>query len=350
MSKSEGNNTSSFAIPCSIFDIQPASRCRQGWLPLSRDAVKYGSRKRTLSQGNRVPTGNLQECVHRACLLEATAQKPGNVHPGASFEHVTYEDFVASAHAIAPVLACTRDVGVGKSILEAVKATRSVCEHNTNLGIILLLAPLTAVHPDASLPAGIPNVLSELTQEDAEYTYEAIRLAQPRGLGTVDSADVATSSPDGTLTEVMAQAADRDAVANQYASNFDTVLNAAITTMTASRRFEEDWEQAIIYTQLKLIANDGDTDIARKCNSIDVHEAKRRAGSVLRAGWPMTMEGRSRIREFDRWLRAKASQRNPGTTADLVTAGVFAVLRDEHAPMPSLEAIQIRAEENRSAK
>jgi triphosphoribosyl-dephospho-CoA synthase len=297
-----------------------------------------------------VPAANLQECVHRACLLEATAQKPGNVHPGASFEHVAYEDFVASADVIAPVLANTQDLGVGKSILEAVKATRSVCEHNTNLGIILLLAPLTAVPADVSLPEGIEAVLSGLTRDDAEHTYEAIRLAQPRGLGTADSADVTASSPNGTLTEVMSQAADRDAVARQYASNFKTVLDDAVTTLNASSRFEEDWEQAIIYLQLKLIARDGDTDIARKCNSIDVHEAKRRAMSVLQAGWPMAMEGRLRIREFDRWLRAKGSKRNPGTTADLVTAGIFAVLRDERAPMPRLEEIQERADEIRSTK
>jgi triphosphoribosyl-dephospho-CoA synthase len=297
-----------------------------------------------------VPAANIQECVHRACLLEATAQKPGNVHPGASFEHLAYKDFVASADAIASVLANTRDLGVGKSILESVKATRNVCEHNTNLGIILLLAPLTAVPTDVSLPEGIEAVLSGLTRDDAEHTYEAIRLAQPRGLGTAGSADVTASSPDGTLAEVMSQAADRDAVAWQYTSNFKTVLHDAVTTLNASSRFEEDWEQAIIYLQLKLIARDGDTDIARKCNSIDAHESKRRAMSVLRAGWPMTMEGRSRIREFDRWLRAKGSKRNPGTTADLVTAGVFAILRDEHAPMPPLEEIQGRAEEIRSTR
>ena len=297
-----------------------------------------------------MPAANLQECVHRACLLEATAQKPGNVHPGAVFEHVAYEDFVASADAIAPVLANTADIGVGKSILEAVKATRSICEHNTNLGIILLLAPLTAVPADVSLSEGIGAVLSGLTRDDAEHAYEAIRIAQPRGLGTADSADVTASSPNGTLTEVMSQAADRDSVARQYANSFKTVLDDAVTTLNASSRFEEDWEQAIIYLQLKLIARDGDTDIVRKCNSIDVHEAKRRAMSVLQAGWPMAMEGRLRIREFDRWLRAKGSKRNPGTTADLVTAGVFAVLRDELAPMPRLEEIQERADEIRSTK
>tara|TARA_R110002072_G_scaffold287242_2_gene452724 strand:+ start:72000 stop:72893 length:894 start_codon:yes stop_codon:yes gene_type:complete len=297
-----------------------------------------------------VPAVNLQECVHRACLLEATSRKPGNVHPGESFEHIAYEDFVASAEAIAPVLARAADIGVGRSILDAVRATRAVCEHNTNLGIILLLAPLTAVPLDTTLSEGIPGVLSGLTQEDAAYVFEAIRLAQPRGLGSADSEDVSTSSPTGTLTEVMTLASSRDAVAKQYASGFETVLEFGVSSLIASGRFEEDWEQTIVHLHLSLLARDGDTDIARKCNSIDAREVVRRARSVLRAGWPMAMEGRMRIREFDRWLRAKGSQRNPGTTADLVTAGVFAVLRDQHALMPSLKEIQTRAEENRTAQ
>lgn len=290
---------------------------------------------------------NLQECIHQACLLEATSRKPGNVHPGASFEHVAYEDFVASSEAIAPVLAGTAEAGVGRSILEAVKATRKICEYNTNLGIVLLLAPLAAVPLDEPLSTGIASVLDNLTQKDAEYTFEAIRLAQPRGLGTADSDDVSTSSPTGTLTEIMSLAAERDAVARQYVSDFETVLERGVSILSSSGLFAEDWEQSIILLHLKLLASDGDTDIARKCGSIDVHETKRRARSVLRAGWPMTMEGRLRIREFDRWLRARGSRRNPGTTADLVTAGVFATLRDRHAPIPLLEDIQQRALENR---
>lgn len=292
----------------------------------------------------------LEECVHRACLLEATSCKPGNVHPGASFEHVKYEDFVASAEAIAPVLARTADVGVGKSTLDAVTATRQVCEQNTNLGIILLLAPLAAVPPDVSLIEGIPSVLRQLTRKDAEYVFEAIRLAQPRGLGSAESDDVSSESPSGTLTEVMALAADRDSIARQYVSDFDTVVNQATSLLSASGQFAEDWEQAIVHLHLDLLAKNGDTDIARKCGAIDAHECQRRAEAVLRAGWPMAMEGRLRIREFDRWLRARGSQRNPGTTADLVTAGVFSILRDRLVPMPSLEEIQVRAEENRMAR
>jgi len=291
---------------------------------------------------------NLQECVHRACLLEATSRKPGNVHPGASFEHVDYRDFVASAEAIAPVLAQTASVGVGQSILEAVTATRQVCQKNTNLGIILLLAPLTAVPQSVPLLHGIPFVLSRLTQQDAECVFEAIRLAQPRGLGSAESEDVSTTSPTGTLIEVMSLAADRDAIARQYVSDFDTVIGRAVSILLSPGQFEGDWEQAIIHLHLNLLAIDGDTDIARKCGAAAARECQQRAKAVLQAGWPM--DGRLQFREFDSWLRAHGSQRNPGTTADLVTAGVFSILRDQQVPMPSLEDIRARAEKNKTAQ
>ena len=87
----------------------------------------------------------IERIIFDACLLEATARKAGNVHPEASFEHLCYEDFVRSAEAVASVLAISRETGIGPAILNAVQATKAVCAHNSNLGIILLLAPLAAV-------------------------------------------------------------------------------------------------------------------------------------------------------------------------------------------------------------
>ena len=77
-----------------------------------------------------------------ACLLEASAPKPGNVPPGRSFAVARYEDFLASAAAIgAPIGgAATRPLGV--TVRLAVEATARWTPSNTNLGIVLLLAPL----------------------------------------------------------------------------------------------------------------------------------------------------------------------------------------------------------------
>src|SRR5258708_33075507 len=80
-----------------------------------------------------------------ACIWEATARKPGNVHRYCDFDDVSYLDFVVSAAAIAPVMENARGRRVGLTILEAVQATRQVVRTHTNLGIILLLAPFAAV-------------------------------------------------------------------------------------------------------------------------------------------------------------------------------------------------------------
>src|SRR5689334_5869820 len=109
----------------------------------------------------------LAEQIELACLIEATARKPGNVHPGASFDDLTYDDFVAAARISAPILAQAKDLGVGRTVLEAVKATVAETGTNVNLGICLLIAPLAAAPQDQSLKSGVPSILHRLTVDDA---------------------------------------------------------------------------------------------------------------------------------------------------------------------------------------
>ena len=289
------------------------------------------------------PASELAHWIHLACLLEATARKAGNVHPGIEFEHLSYPDFVASAEAIAPVLARTAELGVGPAILNAVRKTRECCGQNTNLGIILLLAPLCAVPSESSIASGIDAVLEALTEADAATVYEAIRLASPRGLGQSDAQDVQNDQPEGTLKEVMALAADRDSIAAQYASGFKLVLKTGLPSLTRVQDFTSDWEQSVVRLQLDLMAVQPDTDIQRKCGLIDSQESARQARAVLCAQWPTSMAGRRRFKDFDLWLRARKSLRNPGTTADLVTACLFVALRDGLVSTPSLAEIRQHA-------
>ncbi|MEX0818320.1 MAG: triphosphoribosyl-dephospho-CoA synthase, partial [Pirellulaceae bacterium] len=128
---------------------------------------------------------SIGQCATLACLLEATAPKPGNVHRGADFEDLCFNDFVVSAVAIAPAIESASRRGVGAAVLEAISAMRSLVPTNTNLGCVLLIAPLAAVPAKQSLDAGIGAVLASLTARDAEQVYEAIRLATPGGLGRV---------------------------------------------------------------------------------------------------------------------------------------------------------------------
>ena len=134
-----------------------------------------------------------------ACLLEATAPKPGNVHRGADFDDLSFVDFQVAATAIAPAMENASKLGVGKTVLEAVRATRAATGTNVNLGIVLLLAPLAAVDRRVPLAEGIGDVLNSLTAADCDATYEAIRLAAPGGLGQAAEMDVAGDSPRDLL-------------------------------------------------------------------------------------------------------------------------------------------------------
>ena len=127
--------------------------------------------------------------------LEATAPKPGNVHRGADFEDLTYPDLIFSAVAIGPAMEAAATQNLGATILSAVQTTQSAVGTNSNLGTILLLAPLAAVPLAHSLKDGVVTVLQQLDAADACSVYEAIRLARPGGMGTVDAADIAGAPP-----------------------------------------------------------------------------------------------------------------------------------------------------------
>lgn len=276
-------------------------------------------------------------CAQLACIWEATARKPGNVHRYRDFEDVTYLDFIVSAAAIAPVLATACRRRVGETILECVRATRRVTATNTNLGIILLLSPLAAVPPGEELRAGVGRVLADLDVEDARLAYEAIRLANPGGLGAAPEQDVA-AEPTCTLREAMALAADRDLVARQYANGFREVFDQAVPGLVRGLKKTGSLESAIIHAQLLLMSCYTDTLIARKRGVSEAVKASERAMSVLAAGWPERDAGQIALVKFDEWLREDGHARNPGATADLITAGLFAGLLAGSIQLPARAA------------
>ena len=268
-----------------------------------------------------------------ACIWEATARKPGNVHRFADFDDLSYLDFVTAAAAVAPVLAASPGHRVGRTVLEGIRATRRVASTNCNLGILLLLAPLTRAAVEPDLRAGLAHVLDELDVEDARLVYEAIRLANPGGLGQAPQQDV-RDAPTLSLREVMALAADRDGVARQYANGFREVLDDGAPAVLAGMEQTGSLERAIIHAHLHLMARHPDTLIARKRGPAEAAESARRARAVLDAGWPHTSGGREAFAGLDAWLRADGHQRNPGTTADLIAACLFVLLHEGRMTLP----------------
>jgi len=268
-----------------------------------------------------------------ACLLEATARKPGNVHPGRGFADAHYLDYALSAQAVGPALDRARAEGVGVAVLGAVRATRAVSATNTNLGMVLLLAPLAAVPAGMSLDDGVSAVLEALTIGDARRVYRAVRLAGPGGLGVSAEQDVA-GEPTVTLLEAMRLAAGRDAVARQYAEGYRDVFGLALPALVRALDDGRPLEDAVVAAHLAVLSATPDTLIARKRGRATAEEASRRAALVVEAGGPGTAEGDRRLDDLDRWLRGDGHARNPGATADLVAAALYAALRDGLIRLP----------------
>lgn len=283
---------------------------------------------------------SIEDAARAACLLEVTARKVGNVHPLAAFADCDWDTFAASADAIAPVLANAAGRPLGETILHAVEATQGRVGRNTNLGITLLLAPLSAVPEGEEFRYGVRRILEGTGVEDCRRVYEAIRAARPGGLGSAEREDV-SAPPTVTLVEAMRLAADRDAVARQYATGFDAVFACA---SRFSARALPALEKQIVSTHLEMIAAGLETLIARKCGTGIAADAARRAGGVIASGSADSLAG------FDVWLRADGNRRNPGTTADLVAAALFVAIREGQVPCFKAAEIIGYAEEVRRSR
>ncbi len=112
------------------------------------------------------------DAVRWACLLEATAPKPGNVYPGRSFGDLQYLDFVAAAEIAVSAFSLT-DHPISQRMLSAVELSVAQSRTNVNLGIVLLLGPLVAAdetmsgdsvgnRADQNWAAAIAGVLSRI--------------------------------------------------------------------------------------------------------------------------------------------------------------------------------------------
>ena len=269
------------------------------------------------------------EAAQLACLLEASAPKPGNVSPGHPFHDTSYDDFLASAIAIGPAMACAGTVPLGATIYAAISSTRRFTRANTNLGMVLLLAPLCrAAQRPGELRPRVREVLEETTVADAALVYEAIRLAAPTGLGSTEAQDVATI-PTIPLRDAMALAADRDSVAREYVTNFGITFERGAPALREALRGGLSWSHAVVQTYLELLAEIPDSHVIRKLGPAAAEAIMRRAREVKRTGGAATPAGRLALAAFDTEIRDDRNTRNPGTTADLTAAAICVVILED---------------------
>jgi triphosphoribosyl-dephospho-CoA synthase len=277
-------------------------------------------------------------CFLRACWLDIAVRKPGNVSQASPGHGMQASMFIASARAAASAL-FEPGLRVGARIEAGVNATWAVAGCNTNLGILLLCAPIAlaieqnpAAATPAALRAAVESVLATLDIEDARAAYRAIARAHPGGLGTAPEQDV-HDAPGVDLRAAMALAADRDLIARQYRDGFADLFALAFQLPVyqagpgnAPANVEAPPDAATVASVQRLylscLGAFPDSHIVRK-------HGERVAQTVMAAAQAWRERagsgtGLDADPEFAAWdASLKAAGVNPGTSADFTVAALL---------------------------
>lgn len=259
-----------------------------------------------------------------ACLAEIEALKPGNVHIFADGHGMAVKDFVSSAEASSATIS-QADLNLGERIYRSIEATWDAVGCNTNLGIVLLCAPIiqaALLTNTEGLRQRLKQVLADTTQTDAEWAFKAIQLAKPAGLGHADVHDVHASAK-GTLLEVMQASAERDFIGHQYSNCFLQVFEEGLPQyqQALSTWGSPAWATTALY--LYWLSHYPDSHIARKYDLKLAQLVQQEALFHYKAfqGQANPKLYFSELLKFDQSLKARNI--NPGTSADLTVATLF---------------------------
>jgi len=304
-------------------------------------------------------------CAQLAALLEVSAYpKPGNVHRLRDFPSTRYEHFLAGSVAISPVMRelaesghdvgtgrrAWEDAGIGSRILAAAEASsRWQSGGNVNLGVILLLAPISVaagyVLVDDAINLGklrdaVKILPKHTTAMDSINLYKAIRLAMSdRVLGRVEELDVVDDSSleqlsreAMTLQDVFERCACSDTVCREWISGFENTFAKGYPYLLRVLKSSGDVNTAIVDTFLYLLSEEPDSLISRKSGYEAASNVSRKALAIVSAGGLGSERGREMTLELDKELQRGEGSMNPGTTADLTAASIFLLLLEGWRP------------------
>ena len=265
----------------------------------------------------------------RACFAaDVMALKPGNVSRYAAGHGMRAEDFLRSGTVVSPIL-CERARSVGERILRAVQATMRQVGCNTNLGMLLLFAPLIRAAEEA--PAGglaglrqaLAKVLADLRGAEGERIFRAIREARPGGLGSSRRYDVRSASGH-ELLEAMRHARRRDRIALQYVSGYEDIFSSGIPCFSKALARYGDVEWALTMCYIEFLCSFADSHVCRRHGRA---AAEALCGKALRMRQALLAREDPRdclpaLLQLDGEL--KGARINPGTSADLAAASLLA--------------------------
>ena len=269
---------------------------------------------------------SIENAVMSSFLGELEAFKPGNVSFYADGHDMTVLDFQKSAMVSAPLL-CQKNTSLGQRILNSVCATKEAVGCNTNLGMLLLFAPIIMAAESGfkgvnEMHQNLENTLSSISKSDSEQVFEAISLASPGGLGSVNSHDV-NKKPDCSLLAAMKLARHRDSIALQYVNNFQEIFKIGLEDI---KLFEKRWNSvkwSTVSCYLNFMSSMLDSHIERKFGREEAENIRIKSVGIAKSFNNVSNPENNigLLQSFDKELKDK--NYNPGTSADLTAASLL---------------------------
>lgn len=288
----------------------------------------------------------IAKCGQIASVLEVSGHpKPGNVHRTRDFPDMAFEDFLISGVVIGDNLrrAAHRGsryhdpskwhkIGLGKLIKDSVMETDRWVGDNTNLGIVMLLTPLSAAAGMSDeleeVRGNVDRIMKATTPQDAVNLYQAINIADAGGMGEQGELDVASDDSVQELLDnelnmfhVLEISAGWDRLSHELTQGMPVTFETGFPVFRELKA-TKSINQATVQTFLTILSQIPDTLIERKYGYGTAREVSGSAKSILDEGGILTQEGRYKLDQFDDELVKKGL--NPGTTADLTASSIMA--------------------------
>jgi triphosphoribosyl-dephospho-CoA synthase len=265
------------------------------------------------------------ENAQLALLLEVSGTpKPGNVDRNRDLPDLRFEEFLSGAVGAGAGLRAAESGTVGTAFERAITGMADGHGENTQFGVLLLLTPLVrAASNDNLSPVGVERVVANTTVEDAASFYRAFEhcdvfVAEPskewedldvrRGAAAIPAAE----KRGLTLLDVMALGDSKDDVAREWTGGFERSFEVAERIEKLSGPLS-DRASAVFCEEL---AERPDTLVAKKHGNEVAIEASEEVEKHL--GDVEMLEAVA-----DGFVERGI---NPGTTADIVAAGLFIAL------------------------
>lgn len=285
-------------------------------------------------------------------VLEVSGHpKPGNVHRTQDFDDMIFEDFLISGVVIGDLMKtaaergnrCREDdslhkIRLGEIIKEAVLETDKWIGNNTNLGIVLMLTPLSASaamsHNLNELRNNVGRIMEATTSEDALNFYDAINIADAGGMGEQEELDVADAEAKEKIIEeninmykVLQMSSKWDSLSYELTNRMPITFGIGFPTFRATKMEYGVINKATVQTFLTILSKKPDTLISRKYGDDMAKLVSADADSILQSGGILNPQGELLLREFDKQLLR--NKLNPGTTADITAASIMVAYIDE---------------------